>query len=332
MSATGPDSDAGTSDSSGCVIFSALPTGNYNLSFTDIGYVDPNGNASALTSTANVASTGFAAPTSGNPVEMGQGGAITGNFITVAPNSSNVSTTFNPTNDATGIGADGLSWYSSGGAGIPMAAYRTAPTTTATTTSIPTTTVSGSSAYGLFPFVSSLNPTTYTNNYSVWAGRCRQEQPPSGFDAATVTPGLGQAMNVQEPALNLTTTFKPTSGSLSTVAPSDVKITFTSTTGSGTSCTDEWGPFKASAANAGYPAGNYVFGLPYASNTTTGSKASASGQTGSITVCADYKYPTTGKYYQLTSSAFTDQFTPPTPTVTSQSLAITQSSTQGQCT
>jgi len=86
-SATGPDSDAGTSDSTGCVIFSALPTGNYNLLFTDAGYVDPNGNASPLTSAANVASTGFAAPTGGNPVEMGLGGAITGNFVTVAPNS-----------------------------------------------------------------------------------------------------------------------------------------------------------------------------------------------------------------------------------------------------
>jgi hypothetical protein len=86
-----------------------------------------------------------------------------------------------------------------------------------------------------------------------------------------------------------------------------------------------------SAANAGSPAGSYVFGLPYASNTATGSKASASGQTGSITVCADYKNPSNNTYYENSSAAFTDQFTPPNPTVTSQTIAITTSSTQGQC-
>ena len=44
LAATGPESDSGTSDATGCVIFSGLNTGTYNLTYTDIGYVDPNGN------------------------------------------------------------------------------------------------------------------------------------------------------------------------------------------------------------------------------------------------------------------------------------------------
>ena len=48
LSASGPESDAGTSDANGCVIFSGLDSGTYALTYTDIGYVDPNGNASPL--------------------------------------------------------------------------------------------------------------------------------------------------------------------------------------------------------------------------------------------------------------------------------------------
>ncbi len=62
LSATGPESDSGTSDATGCVIFSGMNTGTYNLTYTDIGYVDPNGNPSPLTDTATVASTGIASP------------------------------------------------------------------------------------------------------------------------------------------------------------------------------------------------------------------------------------------------------------------------------
>jgi hypothetical protein len=62
LSATGPESDAGTSDSNGCVIFSGLDSGTYAVIYTDIGYVDPNGNPSQLTDAATVASTGIASP------------------------------------------------------------------------------------------------------------------------------------------------------------------------------------------------------------------------------------------------------------------------------
>ena len=62
LAAAGPENDTGTSDTSGCVIFSALDSGTYNLTYTDLGYVDPNGNASPITDTATVASTGIASP------------------------------------------------------------------------------------------------------------------------------------------------------------------------------------------------------------------------------------------------------------------------------
>jgi prepilin-type N-terminal cleavage/methylation domain-containing protein len=303
LSATGPESDGGTSDTTGCVIFSALDTGTYNLTYTDLGYVDPNGNPSPLSDTATVASTGIASPGKGNPIELGQAGGLTGNFTT---------------NGTPGVTAqaDGLSWFSSGGAGIPMASYRT--NAQSLTSSISTTTASGTaSTMGLFPFVSSTNPVSYTNNYQVWAGTCRQEQPPAGYDTFTVAPGSSQTQSIQEPTLQLSLTF-----SGSPKPPTDVKIFFTS--GTGNTCTDTWG--NEPATN---PSGNsYLYGLPFASSVTSGSTASASGQTGSLTVCADYKSGSTYySYTQPSTAAFTDSFTSAHPLT----IALTNSSTKTQC-
>ena len=287
LSATGPESDAGTSDTNGCVVFSALDPGAYNLTYTDLGYVDPNGNASPLSDTATVASTGIASPGKGNPIELGQAGGLTGNFkMTVG----------SPANTAY---AGGLSWFSSGGAGIPMASYRTNDLAGGTTaSSISTTNVAGTTGTGLFPFVSSQNPATYTNNYQVWAGACRQEQPPTGSDMFTVAPGSTQTQPIQVPTLQLTV-----KQSSSAVTPTDVKVTFTS---SDSSCSDTWGSMTPTTSGTAGPSGSWYFGVPFATSATTGSNASASGQTGSLTVCADLKSGT--KYYTQTSSAFTSSF------------------------
>ncbi|HUA50089.1 MAG TPA: prepilin-type N-terminal cleavage/methylation domain-containing protein, partial [Solirubrobacteraceae bacterium] len=257
-SGSGLPSYAGTTDANGCTIFSAIESGTYTVSESDTGYVDPNGNASPLSTTANVSSTGLAWPQNGNPVEMGLGGGATGNFSISGATCST----------CTGY-ADGLSWFSSGGAGIPMANYRDNPQST--TSSISTITKSGTSSIdGLFPFVSSLNPVTYTNNYQVWAGTCLQEEPPAGIDMVTVSPGTTSTPSILEPQLDLTTTYKASSGaSAGYVAPSDVKITFTSTSGT-TSCTDEWGSLASNSTNAG-PSGThyYEYGMPFASSATT---------------------------------------------------------------
>lgn len=312
LSAAGPESDAGTSDANGCVIFSGLDSGTYALTYTDTGYVDPNGNASPLADTATVASTGITAPGKGNPIELGQQGGIPGVFKTVANNSSGVQTTFATL-------ADGLSWFSSGGAGIPMPAYRTnAP---GLTSSISTTTASGTAATpgGLFPFVSSQNPVSYTNNYQVWAGKCRQEQPPAGTDMFTVQPGsILPNQPITEPALQLTVTFNGTPK-----PPNDVKIFFNG--GTGNTCADTWG--DEPATNAGQ-SGSYIYGLPFASSATSGATASASGQTGLLTVCADYKSGTTYySYTQPNTSAFTDSYTSPYLLT----IPLTGSSTKAQC-
>lgn len=285
VSATGPESDAATSDGNGCTIFTGLDTGNYNLAFTDSGYVDPNGNASPLTDTATVASTGIATPSKGNPIEMGLGGGATGTFYLAGT--------------TTGAFAPDLSWYGSGG-GYSMSDFRkNDPTGGTNYSSLPTTTVAdanspSASPGGLFPFAS-LNPTSYTNNYQLWAGACRAEQPPAGVNAATVTPGLSNlTATVYEPQLYLTTSR----------TPNDVKFTFNAASGS--TCQDIWTPALSSIAG---PSGSRVYGLPYATSQTSGANSSSSGLTGSVTVCADYK---SGSRYYQASGTITDDFTTPT--------------------
>ncbi|HUA50412.1 MAG TPA: hypothetical protein VMA77_34595, partial [Solirubrobacteraceae bacterium] len=105
------------------------------------------------------------------------------------------------------------------------------------------------------------------------------------------------------------------------------KITFTSTSGT-TSCTDEWGSLASNSTNAG-PSGThyYEYGMPFASSATTGSGASSSGDTGTVTVCADYKPSGSRNYYQASTSAFTDSYS----SATAETIPITYSSTTGQC-
>ena len=293
LAAAGPENDTGTSDTSGCVIFSALDSGTYNLTYTDLGYVDPNGNASPITDTATVASTGIASPGRGNPIALGQAGGVRGNFQMTGAASGDTAY------------ASGLSWFSSGGAGIPMAAYRHASPTTPVASSISTTNVAGTSGTGLFPFVSSQNPVTYTNNYSVWAGTCRSEQPPQGYDAFTVAPGSSVTTPaVQVPTLLLT--VKNSSGTITT--PTDVKVSFTGSD----SCNDAWAMTPSPDGTQVGTTRTYYYGVPFASSATTGSTASASGLTGSLTVCADLKSGTSS-YYTATSSSFTSSFSAATP-------------------
>ena len=244
-------------------------------------------------------------------MEMGQAGGITARLLDhlqLAPNATY---------------ADGLSWFSSGGAGIPMASYRCATSTgtacsgtPSTASSISTTTKSGTtSSNGLFPFVSSLNPVSYTNNYQVWAGTCRQEQPPAGIDTFTVAPGSSNPQTIQEPALQ-------PDGDVEGVRwldsqahlPTDVKMTFQITAGSGNACTDTWAlSAPQTGANPVLPAStSYVYGMPFASSQTSGSTASGSGETGSVTVCARLQL-SGGTYYEATpGSSITDSFSTPT--------------------
>jgi hypothetical protein len=92
------------------------------------------------------------------------------------------------------------------------------------------------------------------------------------------------------------------------VAPSDVKFSFASS--SGTSCNDAWTESTTTNATQVSPSPlTYRYAAPFASSATSGSTASASGQTGQITtVCVDYT-PGGGKYYQNSyTTPFTDTF------------------------
>jgi hypothetical protein len=189
--------------------------------------------------------------------------------------------------------------------------------------SIPTKLVSTGTNMVLFPFAS-LNPTSYTNNYQLWAGTCRQEQPPAGYDTASVSPGSSGSPQVIQPAVDVFVTYTK-SGTTTPVTPAHVKLIFNS--GSGTTCSDTWGAYTANASNQGSGSSlNYVFGAPFASSATTGPTASASGQTGTVTVCADYRAPGIGNV-KANSAPFTDAFGTSTPVT----VAISSTSTTGTC-
>ena len=195
-----------------------------------------------------------------------------------------------------------------------MASYRY--NAKAITSSISTTNAAGATGTGLFPFVSSQSPVTYTNNYQVWAGTCRQEQPPAGTDTFTVAPGSNLAQTITEPALQVGFTWAGNKK-----APTDVKTVFTG--GTGNTCSDTWAD-QGSWGGAG-PSGSYVYGLPFASSATTGSTASGSGQTGSLTTCVDYNNG--GTYYDYTSSSYTPSFSTPY----ALTVALSTTSTKGKC-
>jgi hypothetical protein len=54
--------------------------GDYTLTLTDAGYVDPDDDPSPISLTATVTGTGTATPSSGNPLVMGLAGAINAKF------------------------------------------------------------------------------------------------------------------------------------------------------------------------------------------------------------------------------------------------------------
>jgi Tfp pilus assembly protein PilV len=301
----GGDQESGITDSGGCVIFTGLAADTYNLTFTDTGYVDVNGN-SPVTDTATVSDAGTSRPTNSTEM-MGQAGSLTAGFSTVAYPSDTSTTPATLTNQS----ATDLGYYGAGATTSMSAAKATTSTSTTGSTSL--------TARNLFPFAYT-NPTNYNNNYSVWAGACRQEEPPTAdLTTASITPGGALSATVLEPALNLQVTYGGTR-----VAPSDVKLTFTST--SGTTCTDTWTEaVRGSAATST----NGVLaspGVPFASTATTGSTASASGLTGTISACADYLQGS--HYYEATKPGITTtNFSAPT----AATVAITSSSTQGTC-
>ena len=215
VSANGPDYAAGVTDSSGCTDLAALGAGTYTVTFTDAGYVDPNGDPSPVSGSATVTATGTSRPTT-NPVTLGLAGTINAKFM-AAGNAGNLS----------GQQANALSWFGNG------TSTRMVDYATNTPPSTPATLIPASGTIGLFPFM--FTGPSYSGNYQVWAGPCQQMEPPAGVDKITVSPGSNQTAAVQEPALDIVVKNGATR-----IAPSSISLSFQST--SGTSCASTWYP------------------------------------------------------------------------------------------
>jgi type II secretory pathway pseudopilin PulG len=301
VAASGPDQAWANTDSSGCAVLSGLQPGNYNLTVTDNGYVDVNGNPSPLNLAATVAGTGPAPPSGGNPVVIGQPGAISATFQTAGTSTPQY--------------ADGFGWYGAGSNYQMPAPDSYGPVSPAT--QLP----AGGGTQQLFPFA--FTGPSYANNYSVWAGTCPQMQPPAAsVTKASVGPGSNQTVALAEPALKVTVTYAGLFQQAKQVKPNDIRITFQSGDGS---CTDTWSaPVNPNAATSGQNALAYP-GQPYASNT---SGPNAPGGTGTLSVCADYS-PNGSTYYRGSATGVTNaNFSSATSVPT---IALTWSSTTGKC-
>ncbi len=251
VSASGPDDETASTNSEGCTVLAGLTAGTYTLTLAKSGYVDLNGYASPPGLSATVTSSGTATPSGGNPVKLAPAGNISVTF------------TAQGTSGSVPGQADTFSWIGTG-ASEQMASARTySPLASAPVGSLP---ASGTQA--LYPFA--FSGPSYTNNYQAWGGKCTQMQPPSGTDMFSVAPASTSTLSVQEPALGVFVTYGG-----SRVAPSHVKLTFTSSTG--VSCSDSWYP--AVAADAATDANGALAspGQPYVSSSS-----------GSLAICADY--------------------------------------------
>jgi type II secretory pathway pseudopilin PulG len=249
---SGPSDQSGVTDDTGCLLFAGLTPGAYTIAFSKAGYVDPQGNSSPTLSVP-VSATGT--PTQ-NVVSLAPAGAITA-ALTGAGTSG--ATTMNGD-------ADALSWSSVGEA-TPSASASTATARSFTTP-------------GLYPFDTAASGATpsYTDNYTLWAGGCPQQEPPSPV-IATVSPGAGTYVTIAEPAL-IITRIAPLGGLA--VTPTSLTLSFGSL--SGTSCQDTWTPPVATPSAPGVPPVTGWLqdpGQPYADGTT-----------GALTVCASYRKAT----------------------------------------
>jgi hypothetical protein len=299
VTAAGPDTQSSSTDGNGCVLFAGLSPGNYTVALADPGYVDPDGHTTPTNATATVTATGTAAPA--GVFHLGRAGSIVGSFTTSTPGAGGES--------------DGLSWV---GAGASITMSVPFNSTTAATPSTSLTTGS------LFPFNISTSSTSpsYTGNYSVWAGRCLQQEPPAAYNHYTVMPGsTGQGQTVQEPLLAVNSVTY--AGALK--KPDHIKLSFNPTQPTTSGCAYSWAPTLVPGTIM--PATGWLQnpGQPFASTATTGASASASSnssspEAGTITVCADYNgYSNT---VTTTNASFSGMNTVPTIAITTSSPSL----------
>jgi Tfp pilus assembly protein PilV len=169
----GPGNDVQLTDQNGCAFFGYEPVGDYDITASASGYVDPNGNTTA-TGTASVGSQTVATLS----LSYDLAGQATASFKTdpddrpeIDSNQSSVG--FSNAGVTTN---SGVRYFA---AGTPVTAITTTPT--------------------LYPFPGA---------YSVFAGDCANNAAPTGVtpDSLTVLPGkLDHTVTVHVPALNVRT-------------------------------------------------------------------------------------------------------------------------------
>jgi type II secretory pathway pseudopilin PulG len=302
VSTTGPSVQSAVTDSLGCATFSGLVAGNYTVTVTDPGYIDQTG--------SNSPSTTMTVPTSllATPIALGRAATIAANFTTQAI--AGTPTCPPTTGLCTGQQADALSWYGS-------SATNKMPGPASYGLAAPGSQIPVSTTLQLFPFPKSLlgvTPVDYTANYQVWAGKCAGMQPPTTptpYDAFSILPASSQIVAVQEPALAVFLTYNAVR-----VAPTDVKISFSSTTA--TPCSDSWSAPIASDAATDLNGSLAFPGQPYASSTAP------------LKICADYK-PSALLPYVSNSSALISTPNANFSAPTAVTVALLTTSSQSKC-
>jgi Tfp pilus assembly protein PilV len=222
---TGPDNMTVPTNSIGCAVFGLVTKGNYMVTFSRAGWLDPDGvNAVSL-------------PTS-----------VTASSTTIVPHQYAPSGRINVSVD-TKVGA-----------AAPVASPAKAVmisnsgiTTGTLTFNAPASPTQGSSSFALdvYPFQS---------GYNVWAGACTANDPTKyGQAPATATPAAGGSANVtvRQPAINATVTRSGSALSGANVIVNETDAGCTPSVTTSTTSTGQLAP--AGLRGPGFPYGNYNF-------------------------------------------------------------------------
>jgi Tfp pilus assembly protein PilV len=235
VNVNGPDNLTTTTDSGGCAVFGGAALGDYNVTAAKSGYVDPDGNPTVtgtVTATASDTSTV-------NLKALGQAGSMSAQFQTTIAGTTCAST-------CSGQLAPSLSWFNPG-----MAAARSV------TPGTPASTITTPVPANLFPFTTG-SPPGYTNNYSVYAGRCSSDAPTSGGSFATVTPGGTAVPKINLPGMVINVSYRTVVNTIR-VTPTLIKLT--------DSCGQVWSPpVRSAPADPNSPLGQLQYpGQPWGS-------------------------------------------------------------------
>jgi Tfp pilus assembly protein PilV len=172
VSISGPQSVTGTTNSNGCVIFGYIRSGAYTVSFSQPGYVEAKyPNRTDISDPVVVAEDSLASKS----YQYDRAGEASVAYETTTNVGSST------TSSTTG---DGFTVSNSLMGSVSARTFAHASAATATSGKV------------LFPF---------TSDYEIWAGKCAENQPPSGFSQTVRIPAGGSSspVNVREPRLRV---------------------------------------------------------------------------------------------------------------------------------